>query len=266
MSDSIAASLVTAEQPVPIRGQPRWTLWAWWVVANGIGGLAGQALGIGAGKLLSLLYGNAIMVFPTAIVIWLCLALGQWLVVRRYLIRVERYAGAWWTLSSVLASILVIVGGMYIFFIAFSIQMLLIDVMTPGQATSLGDYPVVARIIATSASSVILGAWGGVVVGSAQWLILQTYFRPAVIWIWINAAAWAIGLMVVTVASGGNSITSLPLVVSFNATSLDRITNLILSTGAMAAIASAITGLALMRLLRQSIPPSERKPLLSLGL
>ena len=58
-----------------------------------------------------------------------------------------------------------------------------------------------ARTKVLTESVFLLGAWVGGVLGLAQWLVLRKHIRRAGWWVFANALAWALGLLVAFVGT-----------------------------------------------------------------
>ncbi len=243
--------------------QPGLRLWLWWVLANIVGGVIGEALGsvvsqaLGSvvsqtllgtdsnGALPSIGYTGAYLYFITpAAAIWVVLGLAQWVVLWRYSYDVSWLAGVWWVLVSTIGGLIAVLAGMFAFFMAT----FMLGAFSSGPSISFGY--VAGGIVA----SAIVGAIAGAFVGASQFLALRRYVNNAIIWIPGNAVAWAVGLLVVTAVLGGDW-----LAISAVAGATNPLGSILIG-GIAVSTAACVTGFVLVKL-----PPKpvvqNRKPI-----
>jgi hypothetical protein len=201
--------------------------------------MVGAALGWTAG-----LYAIATVPGPfNSNIIWIvaggCLGVVQWLVLRPHL------RNAWQWIAASLVGWLV----------AFNIGSLVFGIMTDvlnGPGLSL--FESAASVNATISGLAVLfivwlaiGAAGGAVAGGVQWFVLRQYFPRAAWWVAANAVGWGVGIG----ASWFAVLAALTFIVqpaSNVAAGITVGTPLALVGGALS---GAITGYALIRILRQ---------------
>ncbi|MGB6297015.1 MAG: hypothetical protein WBF90_12645 [Rivularia sp. (in: cyanobacteria)] len=111
----------------------------------------------------------------------LLLGFAQWLVLRRHI----RYAGYWilFTTAGVLIS----------WFMGLTVSAVI------GLFYAANLHQKITTLIEEVA---LLGAAVGTVIGYAQWLILKTVSKQAIWWVFANALAWTLGVVVAFIGAG----------------------------------------------------------------
>jgi hypothetical protein len=135
-----------------------WKLWLWWVFAS----IVGLAVGIGGSMAASLVVSEILALLAFG----LLLGLAQWLVLRK----IFPDAG-WWLLANVL--------GIPLGFAAANT----LHVVILWEASSVFNLALDFGIL-------------GLVLGTAQWLLLSRHFRKAGLWIITSITGWAVGGLV----------------------------------------------------------------------
>jgi hypothetical protein len=125
------------------------------------------------------------------------IGIAQWLVLRRHIA-----SAGWWVLVSA-------VGGM----IGVALGLVLSDALRPLISTLLGEAiqsrPSGPRVSLSGAAAVgAAGAVIGVVLGSAQWLVLRRHARSAGWWILASCLGWMAGL---SLSAGTIDVLGIPL-------------------------------------------------------
>jgi hypothetical protein len=188
--------------------------WFAWVTAGEFAGFLAPAL---AGALTP----TAPLLVLAGVVEGTVLGAAQWVVLRRTF----RYLKApqWIGVTALAAGF------------AWAVALLAVD-----HAASLNSLPlpVLLAIAAISGTGVLLS------LGSCQWLVLRRHVRDASLWIWANAAAWGVGLIVFAAVTTplwqpGQSTVVIALIGALGGL-------------LMAATTAAVTGFALSRLLERS--------------
>jgi hypothetical protein len=202
-----------------------WGFWLRWTLISLIGFLLSFIGAFALGTLVGLLavwrgvvglnFGISLAAALAGVLVGGAIGFVQWLLVRRHLAR-----SGWWILGSAIGA-----------GVGAAVALLVAGAANGPVAWLLGG--------------LIGGLLGGAIIGYLQWRVLQDHFAPgnALWWIGGSAAAWALGLLVIgmgmdSVASGTASIQ--PGIVQVG---------LLAVLGAV--LASGVTGLVLMRLLRQ---------------
>jgi hypothetical protein len=168
-------------------------LWLGWLLVSVVGWAVGWALGRPLGEAVSWPIGREMGIFAAEMaggatawaVLGLVLGLGQWLVLRRTI----RSAG-WWVLASV-------VGWAVVGAVKWSQGPLFDEILfgVIGLFDEIGLWrlgPLIGIGI-----GVVLDGLSGLVVGVAQYLVLQHQVRRAGRWVLINVLAWASGAAVI---------------------------------------------------------------------
>jgi hypothetical protein len=172
----------------------RWLLWLGWVVTSTLG----FAVGIG----LSFAVPHAVSETAASVAFGLLTGLVQWLVLRKIFSQ-----SGWWILANVL-----------------------------GIPLGFAATNAVHGTILWDGSPLLNGVLDfgiiGLVVGLAQWLVLQRHFRKAGFWIIVSAASWSVG----------------GLVTWFINLQLSTLFTIIANYAVIGAIAGASTGLGLILL------------------
>ena len=162
----------------------RWTLWEWWVLATVVGGLTGM----GIAGITSAIAGNLGTVSTVTLshavgaLEGMALGFSQWLVLRRYI----KHFG-WWILATGLGAI---VGWL----IGLKFIVVLALIFFDRQLFTPLSFALLEAVF-------FLGAWIGAVLGIAQWLVLRTYVRNGIMWVFANALAWGVGLLVILIGA-----------------------------------------------------------------
>jgi hypothetical protein len=217
------------EREIVLRGWPLWTVWPAWALANTIGGALGALAADAFDQWLRTsspgeVYSAAMLtIYFTGSVVWLVLSPFQWMVLKLYLPRMPLASAVWWVIASSIAGIVAVGVGMTALF-----PLVLLSLMVPpGQAIS----------------GLISGAIPGVIIGAAQWLVLQMYLRRAVWWVGVNALAWGLGLGVMGAIFG-------TLVVASAIVGLASSTGSVIYVGGLVMLAGIVSGLGLLWILR----------------
>jgi len=220
----------TEKQPHPssqsLSLKKSWTLWEWWV---GIMAIA-QLIGLGIGFVASAIT-NSIGIEHAATVFYLVgllegivLGVAQWLVLRRYVKRIN----AWVIVTAIAVMVAWLIGLKVSALMIFSIG------LDPTLTTAMKTRALLQGVF-------LLGAWVGGVLGFAQWTVLKAHIHRAFLWIVANALAWALGLVVAFMMVGMTHTDQLNLETILLGVATG------LTTGAFV---GAITGVALIWLLK----------------
>lgn len=173
--------------------------WSRWVIANGVGGVAGCALGSLGFILMSRVASSSkdtltstltafLLFLPwfTASIVGFTVGLAQWLALRSYLRPPTKLAGIGWVLLTAISCIVaVLVTGAIAYLLAFAI-------LIPYSLETVTSVPYEA---AASIPGLFAAIAGGATIGFGQWIVLQHYVRGAVWWIPANSAGWLIGVV-----------------------------------------------------------------------
>jgi WD40 repeat protein len=251
-----------AEKPRVQRLEPRRGLWLRWVLANLVGGVVGEALGAAlTGKLIqppSELPASSDQIVASyfsftspAIAIWIAFGLAQWIILWRNSGDASWWAGFWWVLVSALGGILAAFVGMFVFIAA----LVLIGSLSGISGAEPADR--FTFILGGLASAVAVGGVGGLLVGSAQSLVLRRYFERVYMWVPGNALAWAVGLLAVVIVSGGNWL-AIITVVGISETFWSVVLG-----GLAITVAACITGFVLVKLPARVVPQRQANWLLA---
>jgi hypothetical protein len=214
-----------------------WNLWLQWVIAN----VAGEVLGLGLVGAVATVMVLAIGEPETTLVVLMMagvmiaagalegiiVGFAQWLVLRRRLNRLSRRE--WVTATAIGA------------FVAWAIGMTPSTLMALDQSAGSSPPPEMSDAV-RYALAAVMGAALGTVLGAPQWHALRRYVSGAPLWIWANAAAWAVGMPVVFIGAGAAPASSSALSVALT---------VIATIAAAGASVGAIHGVALLWLLRQ---------------
>jgi hypothetical protein len=156
-----------------------WTLWEWWVLATATGGLIGMGI-VAVASAIASQFGTVSTVSLLHVVGALegiTLGLTQWLVLRRYI----KHMG-WWIIATGIGAM-----------IAWLIGLKVIVVLTLIFFSDLTAQPMLSTLLE---AAFFLGIWVGAVLGCAQWFVLRSHVRRAMIWVFANALAWGFGLLI----------------------------------------------------------------------
>lgn len=203
-----------------------WTLWEWWVGVMAIAELIGLGIVLIAGAIINWLgMESSVAVFHlVGLLEGIVLGMAQWLVLHRYV----KHIKAWVVVTAIAAMLAWLIGLQISALMVFSITLdTTLTAVMKAQTLLKGVF--------------LLGAWVGGVLGFAQWLVLKSHIRRAVLWIVANALAWALGLVVAFMMVGmmHSNHFSLETALAGTATGLT-----------MGAVVGAITGVALIWLLK----------------
>ncbi|QZZ22868.1 hypothetical protein J5X98_11270 [Leptothermofonsia sichuanensis E412] len=163
----------------PFLRQDSWTLWEWWVLATVVGGLAG----IGIAGVASLIAGylgtisTVTLLHLVGALEGLALGFTQWLVLRRYV----KHVG-WWVVATG-------IGAVIAWLVGLQVSVMLTLIFFDGVVTEATPFALLKAVF-------FLGAWVGAVLGLAQWFVLRTHVRKGITWVFANALAWGLGLLV----------------------------------------------------------------------
>jgi hypothetical protein len=209
----------------------RWnglTLWEQWLTAT----VTSEMIGLAIIVIISTLSRN-LQVNPYGLLALLgaiegiVLGLSQWIVLRRYI----RHAG-WWILAT-------LVGAMIAWFSGLFVSTVL--------AITIAASPPTQQVSILLKGIIIQGTGVGVILGYAQWLVLQSHirhqiWRKAVRWLFANVAAWVLALLIAFIGVGElKSVSPLSLKTAMVAAT---------TGGTMGAIVGIITGIALVSVLK----------------
>lgn len=159
-------------------------LWEWWVLATVAGGLIGIGIVVLANALDSYLgrMNTVALLHAVGALQGAVLGFTQWLVLRRYV----KHIG-WWILSTS-------IGAVVAWLIALKVSLLLILIFFNSAMFVTLSAPLLQAVF-------LLGAWVGLVLGIAQWLVLRSHVRSGALWIVANALAWGLGLLVAMIGA-----------------------------------------------------------------
>lgn len=230
-------SRVEATMRPPSRTWWDWTLWLQWALAN----VAGEVLGLGlAGAVaitLVLTIGEPGTALVAVMMAGVMIAAGalegvivgftQWLVLRRRLRRLS-----WWEWVTATA-----IGAL----VAWAVGMAPSTLMALNQSARSSPPPPMSDAVKYAFASV-MGVALGTILGAPQWRVLRRYVSRASLWVWANAAAWAIGMPMVFIGAGASPV---------GASALRIALTVVVTIAAAGASVGAIHGVALLWLLRQ---------------
>jgi hypothetical protein len=214
-----------------------WNLWLQWTLAN----VAGEVLGLGLAGAVAIVMFLTVGEPETALVALkmagvmiaagalegVIVGFAQWLVLRRRLRRMSRRE--WITATAIGA------------FAAWAIGMAPSTLMALNESAGSSAPPQMSDA-AKYALALAMGAALGTILGIPQWRVLRRYVSGASLWVWANAAAWAVGMPVVFLGAGASPAGSSALSVA---------STVIITIAAAGASVGAIHGAALLWLLRR---------------
>jgi len=214
-----------------------WNLWLRWIIAN----VAGEVLGLGlagaVATVMVLTIGEPETALVALVMAGVMIAAGtlegvivgfaQWLVLRRRLRRLSRRE---WVTATAIGAL-----------VAWAMGMAPSTLMALNQNAGSSPPPEMSDAMKYGLASV-MGAALGTILGIPQWRALRRYVTGATLWVWANAAAWAVGMRVVFIGSGAPPI---------GASSLSVALTVVVIIAAAGAYVGAIHGAALLWLLRQ---------------
>jgi hypothetical protein len=213
-----------------------WNLWLQWTLAN----VAGEVLGLGLAGVVAIVMvlttGEPETAFVTLMMAGVIIAAGtlegvivgfaQWLVLHRRLRRMSRRE--WITATAIGA------------FAAWVIGMAPSTLMALNQSAGSSPPPEISDAV-KYALAAVMGAVLGMILGAPQWRALRRHAPGASLWVWANAAAWAVGMPVVFIGAGASPI---------GASALSVALTVVVTVAAAGASVGAIHGVALLWLLR----------------
>lgn len=214
-----------------------WNLWLQWTLAN----VAGEVLGLGLAGVVAIVMvlttGEPETALVTLMMAGVMIAAGtlegvivgfaQWLVLRRRLRRMSRRE--WITATAIGA------------FAAWVIGMAPSTLMALNQNAGSSPPPEISDSV-KYALAAVMGAALGMILGAPQWRVLRRYASGASLWIWANAAAWAVAMPVVFIGAGASPV---------GASALSVALTVVVTIAAAGASVGAIHGVALLWLLRR---------------
>ena len=182
-------------------------LWCWWVLFNAAGGLLGEALLATMNKLsqpsdpLAIPdYSTILILFDfSGAIIWLVLALFQWLVLSRYLPGFRLWQGILWMVASAAGGAVAVTLGFFTGVVGFLSYGGIAMALSGGSDSAL---PALLLTLTGLPFAVLFGAIPGAVVGIAQGLIFLRIGSLVVRWVIANTVGWAFGSLVLAVVSG----------------------------------------------------------------
>lgn len=207
-------------------------VWGRWVLANALA----EMLGLGLSAMLFIAFAlearlgimaaAVIVVFGSALIEGAAVGLGQWVVLRRALPQLTWRS---WAVATGLGAFIAWALGM----IPSTLMQLNSDAMT--------EPPAEVNELLMIALALLMGLVLGPILGLPQWVVLRSHVKRAGWWIPANAAAWALGMVIIfqgagNVPEGGDTL-SLVLFISL----------ILLIAGA---VVGAVHGWVLVRLLR----------------
>lgn len=205
------------------------TLWESWVAVMAIAQLVNLGIVLIATSLIKLsdTAGTVTVLHVTGLLTGIVLGIAQWLVLRRYI----RHVGKWIAVTAIAMMIAWLIGIKVSTLIAFIVTL---DVtLTAG-----------TQMTVLLTGIFLLGAWIGTVLGLTQWLVLKHHIRLAVWWVFANALAWALGLVVAFMIASKFHFYPLTLETALAGCATG------LATGA---VVGAITGVALVWILKPTL-------------
>src|SRR5262245_36821591 len=174
-----------------------WKLWLQWALANVVGEVLGLGLAGTVAIVLVLTIGEPETALVALMMAGVMIAAGalegvivgfaQWLVLRRRLRRLSRRE---WSTATAIGE-----------FLAWTIGMAPSTLMALNQSAGPSSPPEISDAVKYSLVAV-MGAALGVILGAPQWRVLRRYASGASLWMWANAAAWAVGMPVVFIGVG----------------------------------------------------------------
>jgi hypothetical protein len=202
----------------------RWNsfgLWERWVLQSAIA----QIIGLAIVGVASVVVGRMGYIRGTFTLVGLLegtvLGFTQWLILRRYIQHSTRWIFA------------TIIGGLFAWFTGLTISV----VMAFAFAGVTGSYVTTAFI----QGLILLGMGIGGMLGFCQWLVIRKQIRYGIWWIFANAIAWSLGLLIAYFGVGA---------IAEKSSIQTALTTV--ATGAIMGVAiGSITGIALIWLLKQ---------------
>jgi hypothetical protein len=214
-----------------------WNMWLQWTLANVVGEVLGLGLAGVVAIVMVLTIGEPETVLAALMMAGVMIAAGtlegvivgfaQWLVLRR---RIRRMSRREWITATAIGA-----------FAAWVIGMAPSTLMALNQSAGSSQPPEI-RDAVKYALAAVMGAALGMILGAPQWRVLRRYASGASLWIWANAAAWAVGMPVVFIGAGASPA---------GASALSVALTVVVTIAAAGASVGAIHGVALLWLLRQ---------------
>ncbi|PAX58329.1 hypothetical protein [Brunnivagina elsteri] len=201
-------------------------LWERWVLQSAIAQIIGLTIvGIASAVVNRMGYIQGIFTF-IGILEGTVLGFTQWLVLRRYI----RHSTQW-----IFATI---IGGLLAWFTGLTISVLMAFTF----AGASGNYVNITFI----KGLILLGMGIGGVLGFCQWLAIRTQIRYGVWWIFANAIAWSLGLLVAYFGAGAIE----------EKLGIQTALTTVATGGVMGVVIGSITGIALIWLLKPRLKKS----------
>jgi hypothetical protein len=220
----------------PSRNWWDWKLWLQWTLANVVGEVLGLGLVGAAATAMVLTIGEPDTAFVRVMMAGVMIAAGalegaivgyaQWLVLRR---RLHRLSWREWVTATAVGALA-----------AWTMGMAPSTLMALNQ--SVESPPPEMSDAVKYALAAVMGAALGTILGIPQWRALRRYVVGASLWMWANAAAWAVGMPMVFIGVGASSV---------GASALSVALTVVVTIAAAGASVGAIHGVALLWLLRQ---------------
>ena len=233
--EKISRGEVTARPPA--RSWWDWKLWLQWTFANVAGEVLGLGLAAAVATAMVLTIGEPETGLVALTMAGVMIAAGalegvivgfaQWFVLRRRLYRMGRRE--WVTATAIGA------------FLAWAIGMGPSTLMALNQNAGSSPPPEISDAVKYALASV-MGVALGTILGAPQWRALRRHTSGASLWVWANAAAWAVGMPVVFIGAGTSPV---------GASALSIALKVVMTIAAAGASVGAINGVALLWLLRR---------------
>jgi hypothetical protein len=132
-------------------------------------------------------------------------------------------------------------------FLAWTIGMAPSTLMALNQSAGSSQPPEISDAVKYSLAAV-MGVALGMILGAPQWRVLRRYVPGASLWVWANAAAWAVGMPVIFISAGASPAGASALSITFT---------VVMTIAAAGASVGAIHGAALLWLLRERSAATE---------
>ena len=230
-------SRVEARARMPSRNWWDWKLWRQWVLANAVG----EVLGLGLAGAVAMAMVVTIGEPETALVALMMAAVmvaagtlegvivgfAQWLVLRR---RLDRLSRREWVAATAIGAL-----------VAWTLGMAPSTLMALNQSAESPPPPEMSDAL-TYTLAAGMGTVLGMILGAPQWRVLRRYVAGASLWVWANAAAWAVGMPVVFIGAGASPV---------GASAVSIALTVVATIAVAGAVVGAIHGGALLWLLRQ---------------
>jgi hypothetical protein len=220
-----------------------WKLWLQWVMANVTGEVLGLGLVGAVATAMVLTIGEPEAAIVTLMMAGMMIAAGalegvivgfaQWLVLRR---RIHRLRRREWVAATAIGAL-----------VAWAMGMAPNTLMALNQSAGSSPPPEMSNAVKYALASV-MGVVLGMILGASQWRALRRYVSGASLWIWANAAAWAVGMPVIFIGAGASPV---------GASALRMVFTVFMTIAAAGASVGAIHGAALLWLLRERSSATE---------